>query len=78
MKPISYDDMIDIEKNSLEDIPLSRGTSRSSVSIPNQDNVDLTITITKTTIITKYFFIMLGFAIIIGFILWILYIYTLE
>lgn len=74
MKTISCENMIDIENTSLEDVSLSRGTSRSSY----QDNLlvtNKTNTNTNSKKVKTYTFVLaLGLFIILGFIAWIFYI----
>jgi hypothetical protein len=71
MKPISSHDMID-----LENVSLSRGTSRSSN--PNQDTT-LLLTNTNTNTPNKYtYVVILGIIIALGFIAWIFYLTLVQ
>lgn len=74
MKPISCDDMID-----LENVSLSRGTSRSS-SNPNQDTtILLTNSNTNTSTTNKNTYVLiLGIIIALGFIAWIFYLTLVQ
>lgn len=76
MKTISCEDMIDIENASLEDVPLSRGTSKSSchqdtLLVNNNNNENQNI---YKNAKTYTFVLVLGAFVILGFIAWVLYV----
>lgn len=65
MKTVSCEDMIDIESNSLEDISLSRGTSKSSSSELNTPINP--VHTTKVPIMTNTLYIL--YYIVVAFVL---------